>query len=184
MRIDPALAGPLRRGARMLTRALLRRARTGSAEPARGRASSGSAAGRRDGGPTGAYAGDYVGVPPVEYTPVADDAADPGEVVWAWVPYEEDHSQGKDRPVLVIGRDGALLLALPLTSRDRTGDGDASGRSGWVDVGAGDWDRQGRPSEANLTRILRLDAASVRRTGSALPRARFEAVADALRRRG
>ena len=34
----------------------------------------------------------------VEYTPEMDGDADPGEVVWAWVPYEEDPNRGKDRP--------------------------------------------------------------------------------------
>ena len=41
----------------------------------------------------------------VAYNPRTDGKPDPGEVVWAWVPYEEDASQGKDRPVLLIGRD-------------------------------------------------------------------------------
>ena len=36
------------------------------------------------------------------YAPEIDGEPDPGEVVWAWVPYEEDPSQGKDRPVLVL----------------------------------------------------------------------------------
>ena len=34
--------------------------------------------------------------------PERDGEPDPGEVVWAWVPYEDDPSQGKDRPVLVL----------------------------------------------------------------------------------
>ena len=38
------------------------------------------------------------------YEPEADGQPDPGEVVWGWVPFEEDPSQGKDRPVLLIGR--------------------------------------------------------------------------------
>lgn len=33
----------------------------------------------------------------VEYTPDMDGEADPGEVVWAWVPYEDDPHRGKDR---------------------------------------------------------------------------------------
>ena len=37
----------------------------------------------------------------VHYAPDLDGDADPGEVVWAWVPYEEDPTQVKDRPVLV-----------------------------------------------------------------------------------
>jgi hypothetical protein len=39
------------------------------------------------------------------YSPNLDGRADPGEVVWTWVTYEEDPSRGKDRPVLVVGRD-------------------------------------------------------------------------------
>src|SRR5699024_11576160 len=68
--------------------------------------------------PDGGYPGDYRGPVRPVYTPDLDGDADPGEIVWAWVPYEEDHSQGKDRPVLVIGRDGAWLLALMLTRKD------------------------------------------------------------------
>ena len=50
--------------------------------------------------------------PDGSYAPAPDGEPDPGEVVWAWVPYEEDASRGKDRPVLVIGTrvaDGQLL---------------------------------------------------------------------------
>lgn len=35
------------------------------------------------------------------YSPEMDGDADPGEVVWAWVPYEENDGRGKDRPVVV-----------------------------------------------------------------------------------
>ena len=55
---------------------------------------------------TPAYRGDFAGRATISYAPHADGQADPGEVVWAWVPYEEDATQGKDRPVLVIGEDG------------------------------------------------------------------------------
>ena len=43
----------------------------------------------------------------IEYSPEPDGHADPGEVVWTWVPYEDDPHQGKDRPVVIIGRAGA-----------------------------------------------------------------------------
>ena len=43
---------------------------------------------------------------PSTYAPEIDGEPDPGEVVWAWVPYEEDPSQGTDRPVLVLDTDG------------------------------------------------------------------------------
>ena len=119
----------------------------------------------------------------VRYAPERDGEADPGEVVWAWVPYEEDPSQGKDRPVLVIGREGGTLLALPLTSKDHDLDAEDEARYGryWMDVGTGAWDRERRPSEVRLDRLLRLDEHEVRREGSALARATFEAVIRAAR---
>lgn len=127
------------------------------------------------------YPGDFVGAPPWEYAPKSDGLPDPGEVVWAWVPYEEDHTRGKDRPALVIGRDGPWLLAMALTSKDH--DRDAAQEAGegryWVDVGAGQWDRSGRASEARLDRVVRLDPALVRREGAALSRERFDDVVAA-----
>ncbi len=118
----------------------------------------------------------------LSYAPRADGLADPGEVVWAWVPYEEGDGRGKDRPVLVVGRDDDRLLALPLTSKDH--DRDAAQEAGagrhWMDVGAGDWDRDRRPSEVRLDRLLRLDPTAVRREGAALDRARFDAVVAAM----
>src|ERR1700761_1921415 len=32
------------------------------------------------------------------YAPDLDGRADPGEIVWTWVIYEDDPSRGKDRP--------------------------------------------------------------------------------------
>ena len=49
----------------------------------------------------------------------------------------------------------------------------------WMDIGTGDWDRQRRPSEVRLDRLLRLDPARVRREGSALPKAVFDEVLGA-----
>lgn len=129
------------------------------------------------------YLGDFTGTARIEYTPSADGDADPGEVVWAWVPYEEDHDRGKDRPALVIGRDGDYLLALMLSSVDHDRDAADEARWGrhWLDIGSGGWDRQGRPSEARLDRVLRLDPATVRREGAQLDADRFDEVATALR---
>ncbi|WP_312181562.1 type II toxin-antitoxin system PemK/MazF family toxin [Arthrobacter sp.] len=139
--------------------------------------SSGASSGTSSGGARG-YAGDYRGrVSPV-YAPQPDGSPDPGEVVWAWVPYEEDPSQGKDRPVLLIGRDGRKLLGLMLTTRDRN---NASGSDpDYLDIGTGAWDSLGRPSEVKLDRILQLDPGSVRREGAVMDRARFEVVAARL----
>ena len=120
----------------------------------------------------GGYAGDATDVPELRYAPFDDDKADPGEIVWAWVPYEEDHAQGKDRPVLVLGRRQGRLLALMLTSKDHHRDAADEARYGrsWVDLGTGAWDRQRRPSEVRVDRVLQLDPAAVRRQGAALDR--------------
>ena len=125
------------------------------------------------------YPGDYTGTPNLTYSPVDDDLPDPGEVVWTWVPYEEDHSQGKDRPVLIIGRDAGWLLGLQVTSQDHDRDAaqEASVGRYWMDIGTGGWDRQGRPSEVRLNRIIRIDPSGVRRIGARLPRDRFAEVA-------
>lgn len=125
------------------------------------------------------YPGDFTGVPTLSYDPQDDSDADPGEVVWTWVPYEEDHSQGKDRPVLVIGNDGPWLLALPMTSKDHDRDArqEASAGRYWCDIGNGPWDREGRPSEVRVNRILRVDPVGIRRIAARLDHDRFEAVA-------
>jgi hypothetical protein len=121
------------------------------------------------------------------YAPEADGLPDPGEVVWTWVPYEDDPQQGKDRPVIVLaralGQRGPELLCLQLTSKDhdRDAEQEASWGRHWLDVGTGDWDREGRPSEVRLDRLLRLPEADVRREGAALERAVFDVVVTAAR---
>jgi hypothetical protein len=104
----------------------------------------------------------------VEYSPDIDGDADPGEVVWTWVPYEDDPSKGKDRPVVIIGRTGADLAAVPLTSKDKG--------HGQVPVGTGGWDRSGRPSFAKVDQLLVVSEGDVRREGAVLDRARFDDV--------
>lgn len=114
----------------------------------------------------------------VSYAPKADGRPDPGEVVWGWVPYEDDPRQGKDRPVLLIARTGDRLLGLMLTSKDHDRDAAQEARHGrhWMDVGAGGWDRERRPSEVRLDRLITLAVADVRREGAALDRAVFDRV--------
>ena len=109
----------------------------------------------------------------VSYEPERDGDPDPGEVVWAWVPYEEDPSQGKDRPVLVLGWDRPLLAAVQLSSQDHAERRDAHE---WLPVGRGAWDAEGRPSYVDASRLLRVDPTTVRREGAALHRDRFDEV--------
>ncbi len=111
------------------------------------------------------------------YAPDLDGRADPGEVVWTWVTYEEDPTRGKDRPVLVVGRDHATLLGLMLSSQERH----AADRS-WVGIGSGSWDGEGRPSWVRLDRVLDVPEESIRREGAILERAVFDEVAARLRR--
>ena len=111
------------------------------------------------------------------YAPNLDGAADPGEIVWTWVAYEEDASRGKDRPVLVVGRDGTELLGLMLSSN-----ADREGQRHWLGLGAGSWDGEHRSSWIRLDRVLSVHEHGIRREGAVLDRARFDLVADALRR--
>ena len=112
--------------------------------------------------------------PQVTYAPARDGDADPGEIVWTWVPYEDDPSRGKDRPVLVVGSWGEDVAGLQLTSRrhdDRH------------HHGIGVWDpRDGRESWVKLDRVLRLDPDGIRREGAVLDRDRFERAVAAWER--
>lgn len=129
--------------------------------------------------PRAPYPGDYTGPLRPEYAPRLDGDPDPGEIVWTWVPYEDDPAQGKDRPVLLVGHDGGWLLGVMLTSKDHTRDAADEAQRGrhWMDVGAGPWDRQGRPSEIRLDRVLRIGADAVRREGAVMDRPLFDQVA-------
>jgi hypothetical protein len=113
----------------------------------------------------------------LEYSPNLDGDADPGEIVWTWVPYEDDPQQGKDRPVLVVGRNERTVLGLMLSSQS-----ERNGQRNWLALGPGEWDRENRPSWLRLDRILEVDHDGIRREGSVLDLPRFTRVADILRR--
>lgn len=109
----------------------------------------------------------------VEYSPTMDGDPDPGEVVWVWVPFEEDPTQGKDRPVVVIGRRGDTLVGIPLTSKQH--DDEVQ-----VNVGTGDWDSKRRTSYARIWRMLDVDPNEMRREGAVLDRTHFDRVIEAV----
>lgn len=111
------------------------------------------------------------------YSPHLDGRADPGEVVWTWVAYEEDPSRGKDRPVVVVGRDGDTLLGLMLSSNS-----EREGQRHWLGLGAGPWDGEDRPSWVRLDRVLELTESGIRREGAVLDRRRFDRIAATLRK--
>ncbi|CAM3029429.1 type II toxin-antitoxin system PemK/MazF family toxin [Mycobacterium simiae] len=112
----------------------------------------------------------------VVYAPDLDGRADPGEIVWTWVAYEDDPTRGKDRPVLVVGRDRSILLGLMLSSQERhASDAD------WIGIGTGAWDYEGRESWVRLDRVLDVPEEGIRREGAILEREVFEVVAARLR---
>lgn len=113
----------------------------------------------------------------IVYAPDLDGRADPGEIVWTWVAYEDDPTQGKDRPVLVVGRDHDILLGLMLSSQEHRRDD-----PNWVSIGRGSWDYDGRESFVRLDRVLDVPEEGIRREGAILDRQRFELVAARLRR--
>ena len=127
------------------------------------------------------YPGDYRDMINFEYSPSLDGDADPGEIVWTWVPFEEDHSQGKDRPVLLVGRDGEYLLALMMTSKDHNNREHAD--PNYLDIGSGPWDPQGRASEVKLNRVIRVRPDSMRREGAIMPEDTFRLIERAWTRR-
>jgi hypothetical protein len=112
----------------------------------------------------------------IVYCPDLDGRADPGEIVWTWVVYEDDPSKGKDRPVLVVGRDRDTLLGLMLSSQDRH-----AADPNWVSIGTGTWDYDGRASFVRLDRVLDVAEEGIRREGAILRRETFERVAARLR---
>ncbi|HEY5840775.1 MAG TPA: type II toxin-antitoxin system PemK/MazF family toxin [Mycobacterium sp.] len=112
----------------------------------------------------------------IAYAPDLDGQADPGEIVWTWVVFEDDPTRGKDRPVLVVGRDRRTLLGLMLSSQNYHSDDPA-----WVGIGAGPWDHEGRPSWVRLDRVLDVPEEGIRREGAILERQVFDVVAAALR---
>ncbi|MFD7920300.1 type II toxin-antitoxin system PemK/MazF family toxin [Streptomyces sp. NPDC059740] len=112
------------------------------------------------------------------YAPDPDGEPDPGEIVWTWVPYEENDGRGKDRPVLVVAREPAAgtLLAVQLSSKRHDMDRE------WVSIGSGPWDGAGRPSWVNLDRVLRVHSEGMRREACALDWPRFDRVIHRLRK--
>ncbi|WP_350352249.1 type II toxin-antitoxin system PemK/MazF family toxin [Microbacterium sp. A8/3-1] len=114
----------------------------------------------------------------VGYSPQSDGAPDAGEIVWTWVPYEENDGRGKDRPVLVIGRASAdRVYAVRMTSRAHDGDRD------FLAIGAGPWDSQGRESWVDIEQLYSVHEHGLRREAAVLDRGRYDRVASALTRR-
>lgn len=114
----------------------------------------------------------------VAYAPQRDGAPDAGEIVWTWVPYEEDDGRGKDRPVLVIGRETAeRVYAVRMTSKPHDGERD------YLSIGTGAWDSQGRESWVDIEQLYSVHERGLRREAAVLDRDRYDRVGAALTRR-
>jgi len=114
----------------------------------------------------------------VAYAPQRDGAPDAGEVIWTWVPYEENDGRGKDRPVLVIARQSAeRVYAVRMTSKAHEGDRD------YLSIGSGAWDSQGRESWVDVEQLYSVHERGLRREAAVLDRRRYDRVGAALTRR-
>lgn len=118
----------------------------------------------------------------MNYNPAVDGRPSPGEIIWTWVAFDQDSRRGKERPALVLAVDGARLTALPLRTRREDRDRPDKRRDVWMDLGVGDWDRQGRGSEVQLNRVLTVSIYDARRNGAELDPDLFDEVLRAARR--
>lgn len=111
----------------------------------------------------------------VGYAPSHNSRPDSGEVIWTWVPYEENDGRGKDRPVLVIGRHTAdRVYAVRMTSKPHGGDRD------YLSIGSGSWDSQGRESWVDIEQLYSVHHDGMRREAAVLDQGRYGRVASAL----
>lgn len=114
----------------------------------------------------------------IAYAPDRDGAPDAGEIIWTWVPYEENDGRGKDRPLLVIGRQSQdRVFAVRMTSRAHDGDRD------YVSIGTGEWDSQRRESWVDIEQLYSVHERGLRREAATLDRRVFDRVAQALSHR-
>lgn len=112
----------------------------------------------------------------IAYSPKHPDGGpDPGEVVWARVPFADDPTQSKDRPVLVIGRVNSTgtLAVVQLTSKTH-------GRKEEMPIGPNTWSKNDIGGNIKLDRIIQVDPSNYRREGGVLPRAKFDEVIGRL----
>ncbi|HWU27678.1 MAG TPA: type II toxin-antitoxin system PemK/MazF family toxin [Microbacterium sp.] len=121
---------------------------------------------------------DRVGDVNVGYSPSRNGQPDSGEVIWTWVPYEENDGRGKDRPVLVIGRQSAdRVYAVRMTSKAHDRDRD------FLSIGSGAWDSQGRESWVDIEQLYSVHHDGMRREAAVLDKGRYGRVTEALIRR-
>ena len=106
----------------------------------------------------------------VSYRPRHPDGhADPGEIVWAHVPFEDDPKQGKDRPVLIIGRhENGNLIGVQLTSKGH--------HRGAIPI---EWGNDTK-SWIRPERLIQVSADNYRKEGAYVKKPKFQDLADQI----
>lgn len=111
----------------------------------------------------------------VGYSPNRNGRPDSGEVIWTWVPYEENDGRGKDRPVLVIGRQSRdRVYAVRMTSKPHDRDRD------YISIGSGSWDSHHRESWVDIEQLYSVHDQGMRREAAMLDESRYAVIARAL----
>lgn len=107
------------------------------------------------------------------YEPNLDGEPDPGEVIWTWVPYAERDGRGKDRPVLILARlDSKSWAGCYLSTKEHRG---------FVSVGTGTWDSQGRESFLSPERVLRVTDEGMRRESTGVDKKHYDRAVQAVK---
>ncbi|WP_448851284.1 type II toxin-antitoxin system PemK/MazF family toxin [Corynebacterium sp. 335C] len=112
----------------------------------------------------------------IVYAPDMDGHADSGEIVFAPVQLDGESSASHERAVVVIGRHRRELLGALISADARHADDDR-----WLYIGTGSFEGEARPSWVRLDRVLVVPESGIRRSGTVLPRRRFERIAHRLR---
>lgn len=112
----------------------------------------------------------------IVYAPDMDGHADAGEVVRAKVKLDGESGAGVERSVLVIGRHRRELLGALISTDERHAEDER-----WLFVGTASFSGEPLPSWVRLDKILVVPESGIRRSGTVLPRRRFERIAARLR---
>ncbi|MEJ5919363.1 MULTISPECIES: type II toxin-antitoxin system PemK/MazF family toxin [unclassified Corynebacterium] len=110
------------------------------------------------------------------YSPDMDGQTESGEVVRVHVQIDGDHQPIHERSAVVLGRDRHALLGALISTRE-----EHANDPKWLFIGTGAWDPQGRPSWVRIDRILIIPESGIRRSGTFMPRRRFDRIASRLR---
>lgn len=112
----------------------------------------------------------------IVYAPDMDGHADSGEIVYAPVRLDGETAESHERAVVVIGRHRQELLGALISADERHADDHR-----WLYIGTGSYESGARPSWVRLDKVLIVPESGIRRSGTVLPRRRFERIAHRLR---